>query len=559
MQRSISAIPSTGAPFTTLDPARRTIWSWLGVAAILILAVGLVAVYARQQMGTDSTPPSNDGQPNIAAPSNVVVSPTPTLVVPTLAPKQPTISSERVETGVVITELTVSPAQESVSLITATPNPGTDSEQLRPTIQPPSDSLGCDSLSAISRLDDSATGQPEVAFLRISLEPGKSIALPGLVGPICVEQGTPEFGYGGLGANWQPYDSLMAEHAWQPLSIKASAAEPTSVLVGVTGSEARRISVPDGVRIEDLGGGMLYVSPTPRALLRIEAHQLAPGEQVDVDTGRGGAVVVAVERGEIELDPISGGTSALTRHDGSPITLSESIALNDDDAMNTRIPAGYSMLAQEASLTLMGGESGADVLLLVVDVNSAQLQTDGEPVAPAAEATRAVGEPADSLPECTTPELTREAYDAFFASIEDQAVVNQIITRHRFAVGEGVPSDEDVATAVEARVAQFFACAAAGEAYRYLGSFTMPFLSVFLLADESNYDDLADNLDSEGAPSDVSIIVWDVRTQVDDRVTAKVEIQGDAMLMTFALVDGLWLIDDLNDQAIIEQAPTATP
>ena len=72
--------------------------------------------------------------------------------------------------------------------------------------------------------------------------------------------------------------------------------------------------------------------------------------------------------------------------------------------------------------------------------------------------------------------------------------------------------------------------------------------------DESTYESFIAGWSFTGDDAGMPV-VWDVRTQTDGRVTAKIEYDGEAGLYTFVQDDGRWLIDDINSTAIIEPAP----
>ncbi|CAN5557603.1 hypothetical protein BH09CHL1_BH09CHL1_07410 [soil metagenome] len=125
----------------------------------------------------------------------------------------------------------------------------------------------------------------------------------------------------------------------------------------------------------------------------------------------------------------------------------------------------------------------------------------------------------------------------------------------RFSPGEGEPADVLTTDAVTAVMSELAACYNAGDLLRIYGLFTDDALIPALLPEDVAAVAVATPLPITTGHQYEEPKVWDVRVQVDGRVTAMVEFNGEIALITFAWNGEQYLIDLFDDQIV----GTATP
>lgn len=129
----------------------------------------------------------------------------------------------------------------------------------------------------------------------------------------------------------------------------------------------------------------------------------------------------------------------------------------------------------------------------------------------------------------------------------------------RFAPGDGEAADEETADQITDIVYQLAACFNAGDLLRVYALFSDDGLRPALFPEDIEAAATMTPEPLEEANRFVEPVVWDVRVQDDDRVTALVDFDGEIALVTFDRdeTDDRYLIDLFDDQ--ISQELTSPP
>jgi hypothetical protein len=371
------------------------------------------------------------------------------------------------------------------------------------------------------------------------------MTLPDMVGVVCQESGqiaidgTPMVKWGLMPTDLGDEQTFTAEVA-------------SSLIVVLISPDARRLTVPDDVHVEQLGGGTpMNVGAGPVEIL-FERYSLGEGDKIRKDPGRDGVAVVAVEAGRVRHEPQSGASTPASHAPNGELTWWQGSVEGADEEM---LIAGDTVFFDQARFDLVGepGEN-AEVAILTVSPNAAALQgVEFDGPTPTAEAATPAGQATPiAAAECDTPPLTEETFNRWFGTPISEEEGMAVVNRSIWGPKDGAPADAATTAAIEDTLREFAACTSAADAPRVVAFFSFALLAMYFVSDDSTYDSFVSGLsfsDDVGAP-----IVWGVRLQTDGRVTAKVEQYGEATLYTFVHDEGRWLIDDFNSSAIIEPA-----
>lgn len=398
----------------------------------------------------------------------------------------------------------------------------------------------CDAEVALWGVDGSDQAPAAVAFLQFDLNPGASVTLPAYSGVQCSTAG-----------------SLQTESdpiTGDPVFIN-DGTDIATLLVGMAGRAVRRLSIPSGVHVTDLGGATSYAFHGRMVRFRIDQIALAPGERLGLDAGADGALVIAVLSGEVLWRNDGNGVNAIVRHDGRPLGPFEQEALLDEEIGGLMVGAGMSVFGDGGAAGRIAneGDTAADVLVLTVSIRDdlgggSHAGTSSTSDQPASPSSRADGNDV----ACDVEPLTDARVDAMLGRLTE-ADARALWSRPRFAPGDGAPATPQVAANIERTVQEFVACIREGGAPKLLSFFSVAMLGTMIDPAES----IDDNMTAQPVAGPLDVRVWDIRTQPDGRVTAKVELDGSALLLTFEQDEGRWLIDDQLSDVIIEPAPDA--
>lgn len=127
----------------------------------------------------------------------------------------------------------------------------------------------------------------------------------------------------------------------------------------------------------------------------------------------------------------------------------------------------------------------------------------------------------------------------------------------RFAPGDGEAANEDTTSQVTDVVYQLAACFNAGDLLRVYALFSDDGLRPALFPEDIAAAETLTPEPLDEANRFIEPIVWDVRVQEEDRVTALVDFDGEIALITFEWDDELdrYLIDLFDDQISQELTP----
>jgi hypothetical protein len=130
----------------------------------------------------------------------------------------------------------------------------------------------------------------------------------------------------------------------------------------------------------------------------------------------------------------------------------------------------------------------------------------------------------------------------------------------RFAPGDGETADVLTTAAVTSVMTELAACYNAGDLLRIFGLFTDDALIPALLPEDIEAAKVAtpEPIDPGSGALYEEPTVWDVRVQVDGRVTALVDFNGETALITFAWNGERYLIDLFDDQIVGNATPIPT-
>jgi len=565
---------------TVLQPVGQRRGGWWPAAqmASLLLAVAaltFVAFGGRERVGGLLGPGPTPTGRSIAVPQ-IAETPAPSIVpTPTPAPFA--------EMTPVLTPLLVEPT--ILATITAvegqappTPEAGDGSAVLVPTLpavaptiepmptiapregasfaaQEPSDS--CKGATARMPIAPGPDGEVEVALLRIGLEAGAVLTLPEQPKLICSEAGDSEVRVPAWGEDWFGVTTPLSD---LPGAVELRGGEGGgTVLVALVGQGVRRLAIGDGVTVLDLGGRTGYGFGQGLALVRIEHLSLDAGAAIDRDTGRAGAAVIAIDDGVAELRQSAGSSFLMSRDSEGGLVAYRGDGTDAETGTTTLHSGDAAFIDVGAAFTLaVEPQWSAAVTLLTIAPNSALVAPvtgdagGGTPTATSA--TSATGTSGSPVPAavCTTERLSEESVNAIAGTPIPQPTVDAILARERFAPGAGTPAEPEMVAVIEAINGQLVACLNAGETMRSFALFS-PAWFAESLGEGMTYaglDVIAVPNRPLGQPT-----TWDVRVQADGRITAKVEQDGAASLFTYVAQDGRWLIDAVDEGAIIEPAP----
>lgn len=127
----------------------------------------------------------------------------------------------------------------------------------------------------------------------------------------------------------------------------------------------------------------------------------------------------------------------------------------------------------------------------------------------------------------------------------------------RFAPGDGQPADVLTIEAVTDVMNELAACYNAGDLLRIYGLFTDDALLPALLPEDVDAAAVATPDPISSGHLYEAPEIWDVRVQVDGRVTAMVDFNGELALITFAWNGEQYLIDLFDDQIVGSATPVA--
>lgn len=125
----------------------------------------------------------------------------------------------------------------------------------------------------------------------------------------------------------------------------------------------------------------------------------------------------------------------------------------------------------------------------------------------------------------------------------------------RFAPGEGDVADVLTTDAVTSVMNELAACYNAGDLLRIYGLFTDDALIPALLPEDVEAAAIATPLPITSGSLYEEPTVWDVRVQLDGRVTALVDFNDELALITFAWNGEQYLIDLFDDQIVGAATP----
>lgn len=515
---------------TEHEPAGREWPRWLAVAAVVVLLAGFAGVMNRDGIERRFAGNPKPTAAAIVAPAN-----------------NATPGTDERATSVV----EVSPATP----VSETEN--TTSQEFVATTP------RCTEASARISVAPSLDGDVEVTLLGITLQLGASLQLPATLGPLCVVSGEVAFTAPEFGGEWLPADETMLRDGRAGIEIRAEGSEPASVLVGLAGPGARRIGPAAGVVVTDYGMNRALASGADRAALSIRTFQLASGQTLNVDTGLEGSALIAVTDGELIVPRIDVQFGFFgRRHDGSALAIDDWEALYPEQG-EIVLPQGLTGQLNESAGVFTAGKQGANGIVLTLDPASATLRgyeptvavrPSPEPKTPAATARESA---------CVSPEFNEADFNRWFGSSGALATSEAAARTARFSPGQGDPAPEAMVQDVTRTMEQYVACSEPGDVLRWFGLQSPRFIGLFFaFADDGTdftYDDFVKQV-NDGSFRSLStpgaeLTTWDVRLQADGRVTANVEIDGEAAFVTFVEDQGRWLIDDVDDTALVGPAP----
>jgi hypothetical protein len=275
-------------------------------------------------------------------------------------------------------------------------------------------------------------------------------------------------------------------------AVRNDQQEPAVLLQALIGPGLREMVFPDGVTAEVLGAATVDTLPTGEALARVEHTVLAPGGDIrQIDTGRDGLALIAVEEGSLALSGQAG-----------KIGFERAADEEEHAAVDPRRPLRFVSLAPGDTALLQGGalftmwtEGDEPVRALVLTVNpgaaETQVMSEGsESIVDAVYGTPAPGEPGPAAAigpqgtptadaevpapeECTVAPRSADELRALAAGPASTPADPEASTfRYEDELPEGTPLDAATLAELTEVERGFAACQNAGDPARILAFLT---------------------------------------------------------------------------------------
>lgn len=411
----------------------------------------------------------------------------------------------------------------------------------------------------------------EVVLRRDTLAPGAIYEIPPVAHNTFLESGSVRVQTAADADGWDrmgPGDSLSSTDTSTVFHNDGSV--PAVLLHAMIGPRGRGQEFPADVRIQDLGRGLADLLPAGPALFAVESVLFEPGEGENVDTGRDGLALIAVEAGTLALSGQAGRTEITQPSVAASAAAASVTATLRDVPSSVLLGAGDSALLQGGAVfTLVNrGDDALRLLVVTVEPNAAAVDEAGESIAAAVYGTAPpmTDEPM-ATPTADADVVAPEACDvaprsaesiralADLGSATPISIANEMVdTVYEDDLPAGAPMDAAALAIMTEIESEFAACWNAGDYPRLLA----------LLTDDSTRELLADSgaeVDAmvSGAPRPLPtnerlgvFPLRGARLLADGRIGAIVEwAEGDDLRRVsesnfhiYVLIDGRWLLDE---------------